>query len=62
MEGVREKEREREIERKVLLLRVVFLQPDNSIAQYVLRMMINQHKFYVSELEGTPGISWMKDG
>ena len=37
-------------------------QPDNSTAQYVLRMMIGQHKFYRSELEGTPGISWMKDG
>ena len=37
-------------------------QPDNSTAQYVLRMMISQHKFYVSELEGTPGITWMKNG
>ena len=37
-------------------------QPDNSTAQYVLRMMISQHKFYVSELEDTPGLSWMRDG
>jgi protein tyrosine phosphatase len=41
---------------------IYFKMPDNSTAQYVLRMMINQHKFYVSELEGTPGISWMRDG
>ena len=35
------------------------LQPDNTTAQYVLRMMISQHKFYRSELETTPGLTWL---
>ena len=37
-------------------------QPDNNTAQYVLKMMISQHKFYRTELEDTPGLSWLASG
>lgn len=43
----------------IVLLLFFPSQPDHNTAQYVLRMMINQHEFYRSELEGTPGISWL---
>ena len=43
----------------ILYLRV---QPDNNTAQYVLKMMISQHKFYRAELEDTPGLSWLASG
>ena len=60
-EGGREGSREGGREGGSCLVIIYLLQPDNSTAQYVLRMMISQHKFYRSELEGTPGITWMRD-
>ena len=40
----------------------VYAQTDHHTAQYVLRMMINQHKFYQSEVEAMPGFSWQTTG
>ena len=46
----------------ILYLTYLHVQPDNNTAQYVLKMMISQHKFYRAELEDTPGLSWLASG
>lgn len=41
---------------------ITYIQSDTKTAQYVLKMMINQHQFYRTELEETPGLSWLTSG